>query len=82
MRAFKFEAGIYTTTTGATIIPWEDNFLLIGSSENSQSMRSAIQRRFSIKDLRNVKFFLSMLVERDRGRRIIYLSQSVYLNKV
>jgi len=45
-------------------------------------MRSAIQRRFTIKDLGNVKFFLSMLVERERGRRIIYLSQRVYLDKV
>jgi len=45
-------------------------------------MRSTIQRRFTIKDLGNVKFFLSMLVERDRGRRIIYLSHRVYLDKV
>jgi hypothetical protein len=82
MRASKFEAGIYTTPTGATIIAWVDDILLIGSAEEVQSMRSAIQRRFTIKDLGNVKFFLSMLVERDRGRRIIYLSQRVYLDKV
>jgi len=82
MRASKFEAGIYTTPTGATIIAWVDDILLMGSAEEVQSMRSAIQRRFTIKDLGNVKLFLRMLVERDRGRCIIYLSQRVYLDKV
>jgi len=82
MHPSKFEARIYTTPTGATIIAWVDNILLIGSAEEVQSMCSAIQWRFTIKDLGNVKSFLSMLVERDRGRRIIYLSQRVYLNKV
>ena len=82
MGASKFEAGIYTRPMGATIIAWVDDTLLIGSAEEVQSIRSAIQYHFTIKDLGNVKFFLSMLVERDRGRRIIYLSQRVYLHKV
>ena len=82
MGASKFEAVIYTTPTGATIIAWVDDILLIGIAEEVQSMRSAIQERFTIKDLGKGKFFLSMLVERDRGRRIIPLSQRVYLDKV
>jgi len=82
MHASKFEAGIYTTLTGATIIAWVNDILLIGSAEEVQSMRSAIRRRFTIKDLGNVKFFLSMLVERDWGRHIVYLSQIVYLDMV
>ena len=82
MRASKFEAAIYTTPMGATIIAWVDAIFLIGSAEEVQSMCSPIQRRFTIKDLGNVKTFLRRLVERDRGRRIIYLSQRVYLDKV
>ena len=31
---------------------------------------------------RNVKFFLSMLVERDREKRTLYLSQQTYLTKI
>jgi len=65
MRASKFEAGIYTTPTGATIITWVDDLLHFGSVEEVQSMRSIIQRHFTIKDLGNVKSFLSMLVECD-----------------
>jgi len=44
-------------------------------------MSSTIQWCFTIKDLGNVKFFLSMLVEQDQGRSIIYLSQRGYLDK-
>ena len=82
MRASKFEAGIYTTEAGATIIAWVDDILLIGSVEEVQNMRTAICKRFTVKDLGNVKFFLSMLVERDRGRRVIHLSQRVYLEEI
>jgi len=82
MRTSIFESGKYTTTTGATIIDWVDDILLIGSAADIQSMHSAIQRCFTIKDLGNVKSLLSMLVERDRGRRIFYLSQRLYLDKV
>jgi len=82
MHASKFEAGIYTTPTGAIIIAWVDDILLIGSAEEVQSILSALQWRFTIKDLGNVKFFLSLLVEQDRRRRTIYLSQRVYLDKV
>jgi len=82
IRACKFEAGMYTTPSRATIIAWVNNILLIGSVEEVESVHSAIELSFTIKDLGNIKSFLSMLVERDRGRRNIYLSPRVYLNKV
>ena len=82
MRASKFEARIYTTQTGAIIIAWVDDILLIRSAEEVQSMHSTIQWCFTIKDLGNVMFFLSMLLERQWGRRIMYLSQRVYVNSV
>ena len=75
MKSSKYEAGIYTTESGATIIVWVDDMLLIGTKAEVRWMRSAISKRFKIKDLGNVKFFLSMLVERDRDKRTIYLSQ-------
>ena len=41
-----------------------------------------ISKRFQIQDLGNVKFFLSILVERDCNKRTIYLSQCAYLTSV
>ena len=56
--------------------------LLIGTKAEVRWMRSAISKRFKKKNRRNVKFFLSMLVERDRDKRMIYLSQDAYLTSV
>jgi len=53
--------------------------LLIGSKAEVTWMKSAISKRFKIKDLGNVKFFFSMLVEQERAKARIYLSQGAYL---
>ena len=65
-----------------TIIVWVDDMLLIGSKVEVTWMKSAISKRFKIKDLGNVKFFMSMLVKRDRHERRIYLSQGAYIKNV
>jgi len=82
MESSKYEAGIYTTGSGPTIIIWVNDMLLIGSKAEVTWMKSAISKRFEIKELRNVKFFLSMLVERNRHKRRIYLSQGAYIKNV
>jgi len=71
----KYEAGIYTMRSGATIMVWVDDMLPVGSKAEVTCMKSAISKRFKIKELGNIKFFLSMLVECDRHKRRIYLSQ-------
>jgi len=40
-----------------------------------------ISKRFKTKDLGNVKFCLSMLVERDHDKNAMYLSQGAYLQE-
>src|SRR5207237_7276843 len=82
MKSSKLEAGIYITKSGVTIIVWVDDMLLIGTKVEVEWMKSAINERFKIKDLGDVKFFLSMLVERDKEKHQIYLSQGAYLKKV
>jgi len=82
MKSSKHEAGLYTTESGATIIVWVDDMLLIGTKAEVRRMKSAISKRLKTKDLGNVKFFLSMLVERDRDKTAIYLSQGAYRTSV
>ena len=82
MKSSKYEARIYTTESRATIIVLVDNMLLIGTTAKVRWMKSAISKWFKIKDLGNVKFFLSMLVEREHDKRMIYLSQCAYLTSV
>ena len=82
MESSKYEAGIHTTGSSATIIVWVADMLLIGSKAQVKWMKSAISKRFKIKDLGNVKFILRMLGERDRHKRRIYLSQGAYIKNV
>ena len=82
MESSKYEAEIYTTGSGATIIVWAADMLLIGSKPEVTWMKSAIRKRFKIKDLGNVKFFLSMPVERNRHKMSIYLSQGAYIKNI
>jgi len=82
MKPSLYEAGIYITKTGATIITWVDDLLLIGTKGEVVEMKKQIRERFQIKDLGNVKFFLSMLVERDRETRTMFLSQQTYLTQI
>ena len=82
MESSKYEAGIYRTGSGATLIVWVDHMLLIGSQVEVTCMKSSISKRFKIKDLRNIEFVLSMLLERDWHMRRSYLSQGGYIKNV
>jgi len=82
MESSRYEAGNYTTESRATIIVWVDDMLLIESKAEVTWWKLAISERFKIKDLGNVKFFLIMLVERDRCKRRIYLSQGAYIKNI
>ena len=82
MKSSKHEAGFYTTECRATIIVWVDDMLLIGTKMEVRWMKSAISKRFKTKNLGNVEFFLSMLVEQDRDKKVIYLSEGAYLTSV
>ena len=77
-----YEAGIYISQSGASIIKLLDDLLLSGTKREVVEMKKRIRERFYIKDLRNFKYFLSMPVERDRERGALYLSQQTYLTKI
>jgi len=77
-----YKASIYISKTGVTIIVWVDDLLLIGRKGEVVDMKRQIHERFQIKDLGNIKFFLSMLVERDREILTMFLSQQTYMTKI
>jgi len=45
-------------------------------------MKKQIREQFEIKDLGNIKFFLSMIVECDRETWTMFLSQQTYQKKI
>jgi len=82
MKPSLYKAGIYISQSGATIITWVDNMLLISTKGEVAEMKKCIREPFQIKDLENIKFFLHMLVECDREKRTLYLSQQTYLTQI
>ena len=82
MSRSQFEAGIYISPSGAILVIWVDDILLIGTKKEVHWMKKQLEERFTIKDLGPVHYFLSMLIERDRQERRVYISQETYLNHI
>ena len=91
IKAFEFiqvygEACIYKKVSGSSIaflILYVDDILLIGNSiELLESVKEYLNKSFSMKDLGEAAYILGIKIYRDRSRRLIALSQSIYLDKV
>src|SRR6266536_3766988 len=80
------EVCIYKKVSGSTtafLILYVDGILLIGNDiEFLDSIKGYLNENFSVKDLGEAAYILSIKIYRDRSRRLIGLSQSTYLDKV
>ena len=47
-----------------------------------QRTKEALKGKFSIKDLGELKHYLGIRITRNRGSKLIYLDQEVYINSV
>ena len=91
IKAFGFvqvynEACIYKKVSGSSIaflILYVDDILLIGNDiEILDSMKGYLNKNFSMKDLGEATYILSIKIYRDRSRRLISFSMSTYLDKI
>ena len=80
------EACIYKKVSGSSIVflvLYVDDILIIGNDiELLNSVKSYLNKCFSMKDLGEASYILGIKIYRDRSRRLIALSQSTYLDKV
>ena len=80
------EALIYKKVSGspvALLILYVDDKLLIENyTEFLDSIKGYLNKNFSMKDLGEAAYILSIKINRDRSIRLIGLSQSTYLDKV
>ena len=59
-----------------------NNILLIGNDiEFLESIKGYLNKSFSMKDLGEAAYILGIKIYRDRPRRLIRLSMSIYLHK-
>ena len=67
----------------AFLILYVDDILLIeNDTEFLDSIKGYLNRNFSMKDLGEATYILSIKIYKDRSRRLIRLSMSTYLEKI
>ncbi|KAK9033664.1 hypothetical protein V6N11_049850 [Hibiscus sabdariffa] len=80
------EPCVYKKFSGSIVsflILYVDDILIIGNDiPTLQSIKTWLSSCFSMKDLGEVAYILGVKIYRDRSRRLLGLSQSIYIDKV
>ncbi|KAK8957861.1 hypothetical protein KSP39_PZI000571 [Platanthera zijinensis] len=80
------EACVYKRISGSVVvflILYVDDILLIGNEVSElNAVKTSLKKVFSMKDLGEATYILGIKIYRDRSRRMIGLSQEVYIDKV
>jgi Reverse transcriptase (RNA-dependent DNA polymerase) len=80
------EPCVYKRFSGSNVVflvLYVDDILLIGNDiPTLEEVESSLKKIFSMKDLGDAAYVLGIRIYRDRSRRLIGLSQELYLDKV
>ncbi len=65
------------------IVIYVDDFILVCTNKDKLlQVKEELSRKFKMKDLGDLHFFLGMEVERDRAQRLFYINQIGYLKEI
>ncbi len=65
------------------IVVYVNDLILVCNNKNKLlQVKEELFRKFEMKDLRNLHFFLGMEVERDRAQHSLYINQIGYLKEI
>ncbi|KAJ9560249.1 hypothetical protein OSB04_005409 [Centaurea solstitialis] len=82
----EFEPCVYTKFSGSIVtflVLYVDDILLIGNDVPTlQGVKSWLRKCFQMKDLGEAAYILGIKIYRNRSKRLIGLSQSMYIDKV
>ncbi|KAJ9558748.1 hypothetical protein OSB04_013362 [Centaurea solstitialis] len=82
----EFEPCVYTKFSGSIVtflVLYVDDILLIGNNVPTlQSVKSWLSKCFQMKDLGEAAYILGIKIYRNRSKRLIGLSQSMYIDKI
>lgn len=77
---------VYTmisSSESAYLLVYVDDLIIAGSSEALvKHIKVRLQKRFDIKDLGPISYFLGISIERDQAKQSIYLSQKSYAKSI
>ncbi len=65
------------------IVVYVDDLILVCNNKDKLlRVKEELSRKFEMKDVGNLHFFLGMEVERDRAQRLLYINQIGYLKEI
>jgi hypothetical protein len=77
---------VYVTQVGDVkffIVMYVDDLILVCNNKDKiLQVKEELSRKFKMKDLGDLHFFLGMEVERDRAQRLLYINQIEYLKEI
>ena len=80
------ELCVYKKVSGSAVVffmLYVDDILLIGNNVSIlQSVKIWLSKRFSMKDLGEATYILGIRIHRDRSKKLLGLSQSVYIDNM
>ena len=80
------EPYVYKKISGSSItflVLYVDDILLIGNDVDMlSSVKAWLSKNFSMKDLGEATYILGIRIYRDRSRRLLGLSQSMYIDTI
>ena len=80
------EPCVYKRVSGSKLmflILYVDDILLVGNDiPMLESVKTSLRNSFSMKDLGDTAYILGIMIYRDRSKRLIGLSQDMYIDKV
>jgi len=59
-----------------------DDCLVVGTDDEVKQVKAFLATKFKIKDMGNVSIFTGLLIERDRTKRMIQVSQAHYAKQI
>ena len=73
----------FNADTGVIIAVWVDDLIILAKEmKEMDCVKEQLRKRFEMKDLGELDYFLGIRVIRDRSNRRIHISQSGYVNSV
>jgi hypothetical protein len=74
---------VYVVQVGDVIVVYVDDLILVCNNKDKLlEVKEELSRKFQMKDLRDLHFFLGMEVERNHAQRLLYINQIGYFKEI
>jgi len=70
------------TVDGCYVLAYVDDCLVVGTADEVRVVKDFLGTKFKIKDLRDISVFTGLLIQHNRSRRTLQISQGYYARQL